>query len=256
MAAGRQGRQSGRGGYGPTHGKVSTRPAGMRAEVYRLACVSPIPGAHPPVRSAARALLRTLLYLQALAFRRAPYLGGRIALAVLKGLGLVYAVASAAALGFLLPDTLSVWAPGVSALAVVEQALLPALGLLTVGRVLFQDVPTRGAEVFLVLPVSRRRVARAVTVRSVLTVFNVAPLAFAVPFAARTVREAAGSYGWAHVRPRRGRARGGVARRRRRVEDAARDRAGRDGGGRRRGARGRRRRSRSRRAACSGRALR
>ena len=112
---------------------------------------------------------------------------------MLKGLGLVYAVASAAAIGFLLPDTLSVWAPGVSALAVVEQALLPALGLLTVGRVLFQDVPTRGAEVFLVLPVSRRRVARAVTLRSVLTVFNVAPLAFAVPFAARTVREAAGS---------------------------------------------------------------
>ena len=112
---------------------------------------------------------------------------------MLKGLGLVYAVVTAAALGFLLPDTLSVWAPGVSALAVIEQALLPALGLLTVGRVLFQDVPTRGAEVFLVLPVSRRRVARAVTVRSGLTVFNMAPLAFAIPFAARTVREVAGA---------------------------------------------------------------
>ena len=113
-------------------------------------------------------------------------------LAVIKGIGLVYAVTSAAALGFLLPDTLSVWAPGVSALAVVEQALLPALGLLTVGRVLFQDVPTRGAEAFLVLPVPRRRVARAVSIRSVLTVFNLAPLAFAVPFAARSVREVAG----------------------------------------------------------------
>ena len=155
-----------------------------------MARVSPIPKVPSPLT--ARVLLRTLFYLQALAFRRAPYLGGRLALAVLKGLGLVYAVVSAAALGFLLPDTLSVWAPGVSALAVVEQALLPALGLLTVGRVLFQDVPTRGAEVFLVLPVSRREVARAVTMRSVLTVFNVAPLAFAVPFAARTVRATVG----------------------------------------------------------------
>ena len=116
-------------------------------------------------------------------------------LAVLKGLGLVYTLTAAAALGFLLPDTLSVWAPDVSALDVVGQTLLPALGALTLGRVLFQDVPTRGAEAFLLLPVDRRRVARAVTVRAGLTVFNAAPLAFAVPFALRTVRAAAGVSG-------------------------------------------------------------
>ena len=139
------------------------------------------------------ALLRTLLRLQALAFFRAPHVRGRTVLAVLKGLGLVYAVATAAALGFLLPDTLSVWAPGVSALRVVGAAVLPALGLLTVGRVLFQDVPARGAEAFLMLPVSRDRIARAVAVRSALTVFNAAPLAFAVPFALRTVRVEAGT---------------------------------------------------------------
>ena len=133
-------------------------------------------------------LLRTLLRLQLLAFRRAPHFGGRLVLAVLKGLGLVYAVLTAALMGFLLPDTLSVWAPGVSALGVVEQALLPALGALTLGRVLFQDVPTRGAEAFLMLPVPRARIARAVSVRAALTVFNAAPLAFAVPFALRTVR--------------------------------------------------------------------
>lgn len=114
-------------------------------------------------------------------------------LAVLKSLGLVYAVVTAAALGFLLPDTLSVWAPDVSALDLVGQALLPALGLLTVGRVLFQDVPTRGAEAFLVLPVPRHRVARAVSLRTAFTVFNFAPLAFAVPFALRTVRIEVGS---------------------------------------------------------------
>ena len=127
-----------------------------------------------------------------MAFWRAPYLGGRLVIAALKALGLVYAVVSAALLGFLLPDTLSVWAPEVSALDVVEQALLPALGLLTVGRVLFQDIPTRGAEAFLVLPVPRARVARAVTGRALVTVFNLAPLAFAVPFALRTVRSASG----------------------------------------------------------------
>ena len=113
-------------------------------------------------------------------------------IAALKALGLVYAVVSAALLGFLLPDTLSVWAPEVSALGVVEQALLLALGALTVGRVLFQEIPTRGAEAFLVLPVPRERVARAVTGRALLTVFNLAPLAFAVPFAMRTVRGASG----------------------------------------------------------------
>ncbi len=113
-------------------------------------------------------------------------------LAVLKGFGLGYAVVTAAALGFLLPDTLSVWAPEVSALDLVVQTLLPALGALTVGRVLFQDVPTRGAEAFLLLPVSRQRVAHAVTFRASLSVFNLAPLAFAVPFAVRTVRGASG----------------------------------------------------------------
>ncbi|MEM1043333.1 MAG: DUF5687 family protein [Bacteroidota bacterium] len=134
----------------------------------------------------------TLLRLQVLAFRRAPYLGGRLVLAVLKALGLAYAVLTAAAMGFLLPDTLSVWAPDISALDLVRQMLLPALGALTVGRVLFQDVPTRGAEAFLLLPVPRRRVARAVTLRATLSVFNLAPLAFAVPFALRTVRSASG----------------------------------------------------------------
>lgn len=113
-------------------------------------------------------------------------------LAVLKGLGLVYAVATAALMGFLLPDTLSVWVPTVSALDVVSHALLPALGALTLGRVLFQDVPTRGSESFLMLPVARAGIARAVSVRATLTVFNAAPLAFAIPFALRTVRAEAG----------------------------------------------------------------
>ncbi len=113
-------------------------------------------------------------------------------LAVLKGLGLVYAVAAAALMGFLLPDTLSVWAPSVSALDLVTQALLPALGALTLGRILFQDVPTRGAEAFLLLPVARERIARAVSVRAALTVFNAAPLAFAIPFALRTIRAESG----------------------------------------------------------------
>ena len=142
--------------------------------------------------SAAAALVLTLLRLQTLAFRRAPHFGGRVVLAVFKGLGIAYAVATAAALGFLLPDTLSVWAPDVSALDVADRALLPALAALTLGRVLFQDVPTRGAEAFLLLPVDRRRVARAVSVRSAMTVFNAVPMAFAVPFALRTVRAEAG----------------------------------------------------------------
>ena len=142
----------------------------------------------------------TFLRLQTLAFRRAPYFGGRIALAVLKSLGLGYAIASAALLGFFLPDTLSVWAPGLSALGVVEGGLLLALGGLTVGRVLFQDVPTRGAEAFLLLPVDRRRVAATVGARSVLTALNAVPLAFAVPFAARTVRFEAGvAEAWAFL---------------------------------------------------------
>ena len=135
----------------------------------------------------------TLLRLQVLAFRRAPYFGGRLALTILKGLGLAYAVVSAALLGFLLPDTLSVALPGVSALAVVERALLPALAMLTVARVLFQDVPTRGSEAFLLMPVSRQRVAATVTVRSLLSVLNAVPLLFVIPFATRTVRAEAGT---------------------------------------------------------------
>ncbi|MEM8556748.1 MAG: DUF5687 family protein, partial [Bacteroidota bacterium] len=135
----------------------------------------------------------TLLRLQALAFWRAPHRSGRVALASLRALGLAYAVLTAAALGFLIPDTLSVWAPDVSARLAVEQAVLPALVLLTMGRILFQDVPTRGVEAFLMLPVTRPQVARAVMLRAALTVFNVAPMAFAVPFALRTVQGADGS---------------------------------------------------------------
>ena len=41
-----------------------------------------------------------------------------------------------------------------------------ALAALTVLRFLFQEVPTRAAEAFLLLPVSRRRVAAAVLARS------------------------------------------------------------------------------------------
>ncbi|GAB5537832.1 MAG: DUF5687 family protein [Rubricoccaceae bacterium] len=130
----------------------------------------------------------TLLRLQLLAFRRAPHFGGRLVLAILKALGLTYAVVGAALLGFLIPDTLSVWAPQVSAMEVVERALLPMLGLLTVMRVMFQDVPTRGMEAFLLLPVNRQRVARTVLWRSSLSVLNAVPLAFVIPFAARTIR--------------------------------------------------------------------
>lgn len=108
---------------------------------------------------------------------------------------MLYALGAAAALGFLLPDTLSVWAPGVSALAVVDAALLAAIGMLTVGRVLFQEVPTRGAEAFLLLPVPRQRVASAVLARSAASALNAVPLAFAIPFALRTVRAADGPAG-------------------------------------------------------------
>ena len=135
----------------------------------------------------------TLLRLQLVAFRRAPYFGGRLALTVLKSLGLAYAVAASALMGFLLPDTLSVVMPGLSAMSVVERALLPSLVLLTVARVLFQDVPTRGTEAFLLLPVRRERVAATVLVRSTLSVLNAVPLLFVIPFAARTVRAEAGA---------------------------------------------------------------
>lgn len=145
-------------------------------------------------------MLASLVRLQALAFWRAPYLGGRIALAVVKGLGVAYAVVSAALLGFVLPDFLGVAAPGLRALPLVEAALLPALGILTVGRLLFQDVPTRGATAFLLLPVSRRRVAAGVLARSAPSPLNLVPLMFVIPFAARVVRADAGTGGaWAFV---------------------------------------------------------
>ena len=98
-------------------------------------------------------------------------------------------------MGFLLPDTLSVWAPGVSALTLVDAALLPAIAMLTIGRVLFQEVPTRGAEAFLLLPVPRHRVARAVLARSAVAPLTIVALAFAVPFALRTVRGEVGPAG-------------------------------------------------------------
>ncbi|PAP78512.1 DUF5687 family protein [Rubrivirga marina] len=138
-------------------------------------------------------MVASLLRLQLLAFWRAPYLGGRIALALAKGAGVAYAVGAAAILGFVLPDLLGAVAPGLPALASVDAAVLPALAVLLVGRQVFQDVPTRGATAFLTLPVSRQRVAAAVLLRSATTPFGVVPLAFAVPFAARAVRAEAGA---------------------------------------------------------------
>ncbi len=140
----------------------------------------------------------SLARLQALAFWRAPYLGGRLALGVVKGVGVAYALGCAAVLGVVLPDLLGVVAPHLDPVAVVERAVLPALAALAVGRQVFQDVPTRGATAFLTLPVSRRRIAVGVLVRSAPSPFNVVPLAFAVPFAARAVRAESGAGGaWA-----------------------------------------------------------
>ena len=145
-------------------------------------------------------MLVDLLRLQALAFWRAPFRAGRLALAAIKAAGVLYAVGAAAILGVVLPDLLGVVAPGADALALVERWLLPGLAALTAARLLFQDVPTRGARAFLLLPVSRRRVAAGVLARSLGSPFNVAPLAFALPFAGRVVRAAAGAeaaWAWA-----------------------------------------------------------
>ena len=144
--------------------------------------------------------LLSLLRLQALAFWRAPYLAGRLALAALKAAGVLYALGAAAILGVVLPDLLGEVAPGTDALALAETWLLPALGALTGARLLFQSVPTRGAQAFLLLPVSRRRVAVGVLLRSLASPFNLAPLAFSIPFAVRTVRATdgvGGAWSWA-----------------------------------------------------------
>ena len=143
-------------------------------------------------------MILSLFRLQVLAFRRAPYLGGRIALATVKGIGVAYAFVCATILGVVLPDLLGVVAPTLDAVAVVQRAMLPALAAVAVGRQVFQDVPTRGATAFLTLPVSRRRIAWGVLVRSAPSPFNLVPLAFAVPFAVRAVRAEAGVGGaWA-----------------------------------------------------------
>ena len=137
-------------------------------------------------------MLLSLLRLQALAFWRAPYLGGRIALALVKGAGALYAIGSALILGFVWPDLVGAVAPEADALGLVEAAFLPALGALTGLRFIFQEVPTRGAAAFLLLPASRRRVAWGVLARSAPSPLNLAPLAFMLPYAGRAVRLAAG----------------------------------------------------------------
>ena len=137
----------------------------------------------------------SLLRLQAVAFWRAPYLAGRLALAALKAAGVAYAVGAAAILGVVLPDLLGVVDPGADALALVERWLLPGVGALTGLRLLFENVPTRGARAFLLLPVSRRRVAAAVLARSLASPFNLVPLMFAVPFAVRVVQAHSGASG-------------------------------------------------------------
>ncbi|OZC01843.1 DUF5687 family protein [Rubricoccus marinus] len=134
----------------------------------------------------------SLLRLQSLAFWRAPYLGGRIALALVKGAGALYAIASALIIGFVWPDLVGVVSPEADAVGLVETWFLPALAVLMGVRFVFQEVPTRGATAFLLLPVSRRRVASGVLARSLPTPLNLAPLAFMLPFAVRAVQMASG----------------------------------------------------------------
>ncbi|MEM1055207.1 MAG: DUF5687 family protein [Bacteroidota bacterium] len=148
-------------------------------------------------------MLLSLARLQALAFWRAPYLGGRLALASVKGLGVAYAAVSLTIIGFVWPDLVGAVAPALDMpeldpVALVEVSVLPALAGLTVLRFTFQDVPTRGATSFLLLPVSRRRVAAVVLGRSLVSPLTLVPLAFLVPFAGRAVRLASGpSAAWA-----------------------------------------------------------
>ncbi len=142
-------------------------------------------------------MLASLLRLQAVAFWRAPHLAGRLALAALKAAFVIYAVGAAAILGVVLPDLLGVIAPGADALALVERWLLPGLAALAGVRLIFESVPTRGARAFLLLPVSRRRIAATVLARSLASPFNLAPLAFVVPFAVRVVQAQSGPGAWA-----------------------------------------------------------
>ncbi|HIL58778.1 MAG TPA: hypothetical protein EYG39_12825 [Rhodothermales bacterium] len=137
-------------------------------------------------------MILSLARLQLLAFWRAPYLGGRLALGAAKGIGVAYAVGSLAIIGFVWPDLMGVVLPAMDPVTTVEAFVLPALAALTVLRFLFQEVPTRAAEAFLLLPVSRRRVAAAVLARSLASPLNLVPLAFLVPFAGRAVRLADG----------------------------------------------------------------
>ena len=133
-------------------------------------------------------MLFSLARLQLLAFWRAPYLGGRLALAFVKGVGVLYAVGTLSVIGFVWPDLLGVVAPAYDPVRLVEAFFLPALAGLTVVRFVFQDVPTRAATAYLLLPISRERVSASVLTRSLVSPLNLVPLAFMAPWAARAVR--------------------------------------------------------------------
>ena len=138
-------------------------------------------------------MLLSLARLQLLAFWRAPYLGGRLALAFVKGIGVLYAVGTLAVIGFVWPDLMGVVAPEYDPLRLVEVLFLPALAGLTVVRFVFQEVPTRAATAYLLLPISRERVGASVLARSLASPLNLVPLAFMVPWAARAVRLESGA---------------------------------------------------------------
>ncbi len=114
---------------------------------------------------------------------------------LLGGLMLTYAVVGAVFLGLGAEILALDYAPGRSALGIVNSLVPGAALVLLVLRFLFQRPPLRDVTPYLGLPIRRARLARFFALSPSLSLHNALPMCFAAAFALRTVTHAGGGVG-------------------------------------------------------------
>lgn len=132
-------------------------------------------------------MLSTFLNHQWKAFWRSKNKGGTIAAQIFMGFMVLYLLAIALVLGFMLQEIIPKFLPGKDIMFVFNGFILYYFALDFVMRIQLQDLPTLSIVPYLHLNIPRSKIVRFLNVRAVFTAFNLFPLILFLPFCSTAV---------------------------------------------------------------------
>ncbi|HMI02772.1 MAG TPA: DUF5687 family protein [Pedobacter sp.] len=137
-------------------------------------------------------MLSTFLNHQWKAFRRSRNKGGTIAAQIFMGFMVLYLLAIALFLGFMLQEIIPKVFPGKDMMFVFNGFILYYFALDFVMRIQLQDLPTLSIVPYLHLNIPRNKIVSFLNVRAVFTAFNLFPLILFLPFCSTAVARSFG----------------------------------------------------------------